>query len=339
MKVLIGTACNWNPGDEFIRDGLCNLLPELGRHEVRYFDRNPRMREEMEGVFEWPDLYLHAGSPAWYRQYEAEYRVLMRRKVPYAFVAVGASSMAGYRERASWMKEFVSHPLCLVLTARDATTLRFCHETLGACRGSSHDGDCTVHGLPCSAYFYWPSYEPKPFSGTPTIALGVPRVEHFERDVEIFKHLEREALRRKFKVRVVCHERGEAERAKKHLKTADIFFSEAYQDYRRFYASIQGYMGARVHGAIPTASYLRPALHLGVDERRGTCDDLALITNLGIEDFGENRKRFDSGVAHFFEQMDDLPKAAQAAAHEKRKLRGRYNRVLKPLHTLLRNRG
>jgi len=84
MNILISTTTNWNPGDEWIRKGIKNILKHIFPEQPNYihYDRNPnnmidwpndqRMKEGLHGNFmnnpinwEIVDLVILAGTPEW----------------------------------------------------------------------------------------------------------------------------------------------------------------------------------------------------------------------------------------------------------------------------------
>jgi hypothetical protein len=276
LNILISTTTHWNPGDDFIREGIFNLLPELRRHNVQYHDRSPRVPEKhFERNAAWCDLYIHAGTPDWLHKHDAEYRLLQELDKPYAFIGVGnPGGNQRFELYKNWLVPTLTSPLCLAVIVRDPSTSAVLTEW-----GIPHEH------LPCPAYFLFPEEYPYPFRCS-LIGLGcygfnqgnhLPNSEA-EAYFSFFRRLETDLLKRGEQVVCICHTHEEYLAVRKILQSP-CFLSDRWEDYLPVYASLKCYVGSRVHGAIAAASALVPAFHLGIDQRLPTCDGFPIIRN------------------------------------------------------------
>lgn len=276
MNVLISTTTHWNPGDDFIREGMLNLLPELRGHNIQYLNRSPMVSQKhLERNVEWCDLYLHAGTPDWLHNHDHEYRLLQQHGKPYAFIGVGNPGGNQRFERyQDWLVPTLTNPLCLVVTVRDEST-----------SDALKQWDIAHELLPCPATFLFPEGYPFPFHRD-VVGLGcygfnqdshLPE-KNAEKYFRLFRDLEAFLIKRHERVVVICHTHEEYEAAR-HILKSPCFVSTRWEDYLPVYASLKCYVGSRVHGAIAASSALVPAFHLGIDQRIGTCEEFLTIRN------------------------------------------------------------
>lgn len=109
LNICLSSTVNWNPGDEFIRYGVRNLLEKLigNRHNYFIWNRNPdffykawaddRVKENFlsnscsRQDLSYMDLFVFAGTPEWFGNPTAPlYKEIERRHVPSLFLGLGA---------------------------------------------------------------------------------------------------------------------------------------------------------------------------------------------------------------------------------------------------------
>ena len=151
MNVLISTTTNWNPGDDFIRMGVKNLLnPILKKPNWIHYDRNPdnmvdypsnqRLRKEV--AWDRTDLVVLAGSPEFLHEplvliYEG---LATRPHIPLWAIGVG------YGE-SEWVVPLTDHEIT-VLGRPDTVIITRQMELSGRLEAIL---ERKIHTLPCPA--------------------------------------------------------------------------------------------------------------------------------------------------------------------------------------------
>jgi len=133
---------------------------------------------------------------------------------------------------------------------------------------------------------------------------------------EIIKHA---------KVVFVCHNQKELKEAKKINNEADIFFSDDYLDYIRFYSKAKFGIVNRVHGAFLMASFGKPAVVIGNDSRA------KMVSEIGLESFFVNDVNFE----FLIEQYEYLKNGANNFVERFKALKQRaYNDYMEALSVM-----
>ncbi|MBQ9971014.1 MAG: polysaccharide pyruvyl transferase family protein [Elusimicrobiaceae bacterium] len=109
LNICLSSTVNWNPGDEFIRFGVKNLMEKIIGNNHNYFiwNRNPdffnsawkddRVKENFlsnscsRQDLSYMDLFVFAGTPEWLgNPTEPLYKEIARRNAPALFLGLGA---------------------------------------------------------------------------------------------------------------------------------------------------------------------------------------------------------------------------------------------------------
>ena len=91
------------------------------------------------------------------------------------------------------------------------------------------------------------------------------------------------SLKRYYKVVLVCHNKKEVFQAKQLKLDVDIFYSNNFIDYIKFYSNAKAGIVNRVHGGFIMAAYGIPSIVIGSDSRAKMTEMLNL-PNYFVED-------------------------------------------------------
>lgn len=170
MNILISTTTNWNPGDDFIRFGVKNILKHIipSANYINY-DRNPnnmvdwprdqRMKEGLHGTFmnnpiDWSiiDLVVLAGSPEFLHHPLAPiYEGLMDHPdIPLWSIGVGYSEPSFLLPLTQSERTVLKRDSTLIITRQEELSGRLFMELSKEC-----------YTLPCPALFCFEEFPVK----------------------------------------------------------------------------------------------------------------------------------------------------------------------------------
>jgi len=142
--------------------------------------------------------------------------------------------------------------------------------------------DCPAPVLPCTSIFGVKNLEIEPQEGE-YVALNYMRggahfvmgqkIE-FEKWQEAFRTFYQTMKEKGERLVFVCHNAPERDEALKFDPEAEVFFSENYQDYMRFYAKAKYGIMNRVHGAFMLGSLGKPSFLVGNDTRARIIEEI-----------------------------------------------------------------
>lgn len=299
INILFSTTRQWNPGDEFILEGILNLFRELDiNFNPIIYNRNPDIRTSLDYINplrsvnkefrgKWIiesflrlnqkdnsfkdttnpdiiDLVVFAGSPAWYsRNLYPLYEIIETNNIPVFYLGIGAHENFKIKNLPSNIKNTLNDSK-IILTRDKISSAKL--KDFGA-----------LH-YPCPALFSIKDELEKTVSEIQKIGLVFMtnnsvinnKVPKKKRDflVKIF-----EKIKDDFNTDIICHYIDEIEDAKKTFKNSEIFYSYDHSDYlNKIYPNYDLIISPRVHGVGPAASSGVPGIYLAHDKRKSTVE-------------------------------------------------------------------
>lgn len=354
MKVVMITTVRHNVGDDFVRDGIVYLLRQYFKNQelhfqnihkhapitARYGFENIRSRivstildvipcsVSTDRILE-ADLVVQCGAPVYWCNgwrwgahcaHNEWYGPLIRKRFSRNKKAMLLNLAGGTCQKYhSDGSEFCSKCLNYIKEFFSATKVTTLRDQLARKVLNSTGLDAPV--IPCSSIFAVDEYDIKSKgeeyvvlnymegSGHYTLGQNINKMK-WKAEFSRFYH----EIRKYEKVVFVCHNQKEVKEAKKINNEADIFFSEDYLDYIRFYSRAKFGIFNRVHGAFILAGFGKPAVVIGNDSRA------KMVSEIGMESFFVNDVNFEflmeryeylkNGVNNFVERFKDLKKKA-----------------------------
>jgi hypothetical protein len=123
----------------------------------------------------------------------------------------------------------------------------------------------------------------------------------------------------------VCHNREEVRNAKKIDSNANIFISNNYKDYIKFYSKAKFGIMNRVHGAFLIASFGRPAVLVGNDSRA------KMVEEIGLEHIFVNNADLDWLLKQYEYLKNECDIYAESFHKIKKKAYNDYHKALSAL--------
>ena len=322
MNIVIATTCYSNPGDDFIRAGVFNLLPELVNHNVLYLNRSNFFKNRrLEEYLDVADMFIQAGTPDWLSFHEKEYRIYWKKNIKYGIIGVGYPGAKRYEGQQDWIRQKTTHKNCKSFIVRDT----FSHNFL-----TEHNIDHNY--LPCPAYYS----NILPLKKNTEKLVGINYYHFSSKDdpaksqsgrpsfiknkyLKSYQDFENYLLKEGVNTVIICHQFVEYLAAKKLFKSP-IFYSDRWQDFISLYSKLSFYVGSRVHGAISSASFGIPSYHIGIDDRYETCNNFPQISNIKMDqeyepplyDFYQNHSYDDIFEKTIIHKEENLKKFKEA---------------------------
>jgi len=261
--VLLSTSSLWNCGDEFIRDGVLNLLNLKPEVRTIWWNRAYGVRcayaNDVKLNVKHCDYFIVAGTPTWLNNTEYIYKYCLKKDIPVALIGVGTSGAIWNFRQKDLLHKLAKSGLVEVCMVRD----EFAFNTL-----SEYGFDNVVLALD-PAFFLTPlsSDDKVNILGWRdwTFPKGVRLRDCAKRIVQkiagsyrqlrsfatwydgfmqgIFHQLASPKL-------VTVHDNREIRKAEVLFGKEYVFYSTDYRELLRVYS--RGYIGSRIHGAIPS---------------------------------------------------------------------------------------
>lgn len=268
--LLLSTTSGWNCGDDFIRWGLLrtlNLRPDV---RVLWWNRGYGVTDtyanDLDVNLPLADAIIMAGTPEWGARNERLYRHALETDTPIYLLGVGKHG--GIDDHADLFRDVVEAGLVRLAIARDTMA----HETL-----ARYGVDADVL---CDPAFYM---DPLPGGDVAIVGWrmvgprGGPRPSDVL-DVRLWKawnQLDAPKM-------VVVHDNREVAPAEELFGAGNVYYGSDPRDLLDAYARCRYYVGARIHGAVPSLLAGAPA-HLYYQSNKAECVEVAR-DRLGITD-------------------------------------------------------
>ncbi|WKN29790.1 polysaccharide pyruvyl transferase family protein [Porifericola rhodea] len=276
------------------------------------------------------DIVVQSGAPVyWYHEgitdcvkgnewYDPLIKWRYRKKQSGALYNLAAGACQTYNSDGTeflnspkvcdYIKEF--HSLCQATTVRDKLAQDVLKQ-LGL----------KAQLIPCSSIFAADEYALKDCGSEYVVLNYMSGGGHFSFGQSIdFSKWQREfkkfyqILKQKEKVVFSCHNQKEIQEAKDLDPQAEIFFSENYLDYMKFYSRAKfGFMN-RIHASYQLSSYGKPSLIVGADTRARMATEIGntaiFVEDATAEVLLETYNTFLQRRKDYKEQFSEIKKAA-----------------------------
>lgn len=268
--LLLSTTSGWNCGDDFIRWGLLralNLRPDV---RVLWWNRGYGIEasyaNDLDVNLPLADAIIMAGTPEWGARNERLYRHALETDTPIYLLGVGKHG--GIDDHADLFGSVVDAGLIRLAIARDTMA----HETL-ACYGVDAD-------VLCDPAFYM---DPLPGGDVAIVGWRLVGRPANPRQSEVLDGLLYDSWSRLDGPKVVVvHDNREVAPAEELFGAESVYYATDPRDLLDVYARCRYYVGARIHGAVPSLLAGAPA-HLYYQSNKAECVEVAR-DRLGITD-------------------------------------------------------
>jgi len=286
LNIVFSTTVGHNIGDDFIRFGVRQLIPDWVEYNALYFNRGYQSQQVYNNAWtkhmEAMDLFLLAGTPELIPKNDVFFRWCIDKRVPVMLVGVGTMLRAQQWAKNDQVitgvqdtvfdgggRKLLEHlaSICVLAIARDQL-MQDALLALGY--------DCKL--LPCPSLC---SVDVGELRGEQkrlgicyrTVAPidGLPA--HYHLGTKDKSALLVEATYNRFSGDsewtpfVICHYLGDLLQAQRLFPKAEVLYSGEARDYEAFYQRADFVIGNRLHGALIPAALGIPAIYIGSDSR------------------------------------------------------------------------
>lgn len=269
--LLISTTSLWNCGDDFIREGLLELMQLNPYVRTLWWNRaygiTDSFANDLAVNLRAADYVLIAGTPEWIDRTYRLYLHCLRYEIPLSLVGVGLRGGIKNAWQRRLMERLATSGLVEVCTARDQVAADLLRRLGFKDVQLTLDPAFFIRPLPgqrINSILCWrdisrPNRRPWSRPGTwLKWKLGgapVPKecVKQYDRLMkDVFSAMPDPKL-------VMVHDNREIDRAEALFGPDLVFYSTDYMNMLKVYATAIRYVGSRIHGAIPALVHGAPA--------------------------------------------------------------------------------
>ena len=305
--ILISTSSLWNCGDDFIREGVLNLLQLKDNINTLWWNRGYGITNtyanSLDVNLSLTDYFIVAGTPQWIYKNIYIYKYCLKHDIPFSLIGVGTSNL--YKYHIKLLKHLAKSNLCEIALARDIDAYNVFKEVGFKNIGLMIDPAFFMEPLkyrerkinvlgwrqqfwtgsadyPLTFYF---RYYKTMISKLKNYFRNKKKQNLENRNIydiyfqKIFERMETPKL-------VIVHDNREVKKAKKLFGENNIFYSSNYKEMFKFLSKTKYYYGSRIHGAIPALIH-GASINLIYTSRKAN----VLETSMGIlENYNNNLK-------------------------------------------------
>lgn len=293
MKILLGFyGSRGNCGDAVIREGIFRLMPQIKKHYTNYYYYTKKVHSDvlsLEEVEEWnPDYYIKLGTPSWFDVRDLDiYDYCMRNKKHFSIIGVGmGDAWEGWN--LNKLKEIVNSGLLDFVSVRDSQSYDFFKEA----------GYNNPYLIVCPGFFFFSSNAISYVTAKKNVILDIidpvflkypschnSQNKYYERMSYIYNCL----LNFGANVQLITH-RYDWKKTNMQSISSSYFNGALIRDilsiidFQDTYIEHDFYIGARVHGGLPSAGRGCGVIFLGVDRRQNVYNNIpsGLINKIDI---------------------------------------------------------
>ena len=298
--VLISTSSLWNCGDEFIRNGVLNLLNLKPDVRTIWWNRANEVRcafaNDLKLNIRHCDYFIVAGTPSWINSTEYIYRYCLKNNIPIAIIGAGTRGGIWNFRQKGLLRKLSKSGLVEVCMVRDEFALNTLREY--GFDNATLILDPAFFVTPLAVdnrvnILGWRDYTiPEKEKLRDYAKRAIERMSGSHREIrsfaawydrfmqEVFHQLPSPKL-------VVVHSNREIEKAEELFGEEYVFYSTDYREIFRVYSAAKRYIGSRIHGAIPSFIH-------------GACVNVLYLADKArvIENSAEILSKYVSGIAN-----------------------------------------
>jgi len=300
--VLISTTCLWNCGDDFIREGILELLQLKPNVRVLWWNRGYGIKNAYTNSLDINlpliDYFIVAGTPEWLYKNEHIYRYCINKRIPISIIGVGTRNVFGRMHR-NLLKEIAKSGLCEVAMSRDKDAAHVFKELKFQNTGIILDpaffmkpliANKTINILTWRGYFI----EDEPFFRFRYPHKWIYRQLNIKirsrKMGAVLKENYNNLMKKIFRAmpepkEVLVHDNYEIQKAEELFETKNVFYSTDYREMFKRYSSSRIYVGSRIHGAIPSIIHGAAASLLYTNVKAEVLESSLEILSRYISDF------------------------------------------------------
>lgn len=340
--LLVSTSSLWNCGDDFIREGVMNLLQLKDKVRVLWWNRGygipSKYANDLDINLEHMDYFLAAGTPQWLFKNEKIFEYCLHNQISFSLIGVGTDNRKSSTHN-KLLEKLSESNLCELAWARDARA----YQTL-----SNFDFSPKLIPDPC---FFKPMEKPISkyniltwrdrfkFDLDPNLLTSFPKywlkaqynrlVNSYFKDrdksrkrynnyfLNIFEKLNSPKL-------VIVHDNREIKKAEKIFGSENVFYSTNYERIFQMYAKANKQIGARIHGAIPALLHKAPARLIYHTQKAETVPESLNLIDPSL-------KNSDFFKLYYYEDNPEQFKSFSTENHDSFSLSKKLNQVKKEL--------
>ncbi len=263
--ILISTSSLWNCGDDFIRQGLLDLLNLQPLIPTLWWNRapgvTPTFANDLSANLRAANYILIAGTPEWLDRNEALYTHALQHDTPMALIGVGLRGCSRRASQRRLIEKVAQSSLVEVCLARDPVALEFLRAS----------GFKDVELMPDPAFFMKPLDKEKKHNILCWRDIRRPRPSHLRQPLR-WAHWVCRGKRMGTTVAipydklmqsvffamaepkiVVVHDNREIHVAERLFGSDHVFHATDFRELLKVYSGAISYVGSRIHGAIAAA--------------------------------------------------------------------------------------
>jgi polysaccharide pyruvyl transferase len=304
--VLLSTSNLWNCGDDFIREGLLELLQLKPDVRVLWWNRGygigKRYANDLKVNLPLVDYFIVAGTPQWVLKNEEVYRYCLKKKIPLSIIGVGTRSAIS-KPHVELMQKVAASGLCEIALARDPiayqSLIEFGFEDVDLMLDPAFFMRPLINNnklnILCWRYQYSYDFDPYLLLHYPHKLLRLQQIRWLDRRkssklrqlydacmVETFANMPEPKI-------VIVHDNREINIAEKLFGVSNVFYATDYRDIFKRYSTAKAFVGSRLHGAIP-------AIIHGASTRLIYTESRAQALEVAIDILGSHVNNIDQSI-------------------------------------------
>jgi hypothetical protein len=249
--IVINTTNHWNLGDDFIRDGVFNIL-KIKESSSKFFLNRSILSDgkrvyqtqnnvpSLDSVLYNADMFIAAGTPEWY--VPAMFNACLKNNIPIHIIGAG---MHGWNtDNFNSLKSCHKQGLIKTMTCRDSYShgaantcgieSKICLDPAFMTETKQHKEDKPKFNIVLN--FRSGGGNQRVSNDMSFITTYLRLFEKYKNEIDL----------------ITTHELPEYITACKYFPKDKIFFSSDHNDYKRIYFNCKTYIGGRIHGTIPS---------------------------------------------------------------------------------------
>ena len=278
-SILISTSSLWNCGDDFIREGIINLLNFKENINIIWWNRgygiSNSYANDLNVNLPLMSYFVVAGTPQWVYKNVRIYKYCLKHDIPFSLIGVGTKNL--YKYHLNLLKKLARANLCEIALARDKMALEAFKDI----------GFKNIGLISDPAFFMKPIQNDRkdlniigwrkqfwPESADYSIIFYlkyykslIKKIKYYLLFEKLTNQKKREEYNNFFKYifdemdspkLVVVHDNREIKEAEKLFGEGNVFYSTDYWKIFEIYSRSKTYIGSRIHGAIPSLIHGTP---------------------------------------------------------------------------------